>query len=521
VNVLVVMRTPGHARNFESALRLMAERGHRVHVALETESRRAPTQWSALERLAAECPGITYGPAPRREDRWASMARPLRLSLDYLSYFHPRYEDAREFRATRARHVPVAIQRVAALPLVRTRRGRALLGAVLGRLERALPTDPAIDAWLGECCPDLVLVTPLTELGTPQADYLRSARRLGVRAGICVYSWDNLTTGGRIRDVPEVVTVWNEYQREEAVELHGLPSARVVTTGAQAWDHWFERAPSRDRDAFCAEVGLRSDRPFVLFVGSSPYVRREVDYLTEWMARLRERGGALRDAGILIRPHPQGAERWDGLDLSALENVAVWPVGGADPIAPEAKADYFDSIHHCAAVVGVNTTAFIESAVVGRPVLSWLAPGFRDAQEGMLHFRYLLESEGGPLTVTSSFEEHADQLAAALRREFDAERDRAWVQGFVRPHGLDESATPRLVAAIEAAAVGPVPARAPDGAGTLALRAALTPVAAGWSLWADPRRGVKRLRRRVRRLRSWRRRTVSRAAERVLAGGRR
>ncbi|MGI8441117.1 MAG: hypothetical protein ACR2NV_13155 [Thermoleophilaceae bacterium] len=515
MNVLLVMRTPGHARNFESTLRLMAERGHRVHVGLEAQSR-APSQWSALERLSAEHPEITYGSAPRRRDLWAAMARDLRLSLDFLSYFHPRYEDARGFREWTARHAPAAIRRLAGWPLLRTRRGRAGLAAALGRLERAVPTDPEIDAFLTERRPDLLLVTPVTEFGTPQSDYLRGARRLGIRTGICIYSWDNLTTGGRIRDVPDLVTVWNGYQHEEAVELHGIPEARIVATGAQAWDHWFAWTPSRERQAFCEEVGLRADRPVVLFVGSSPYVRDEVGYVTEWIARLRERGGALGEAGILIRPHPQGADRWAGFALSAVENVAVWPAGGADPIGPQAKVDYFDSIHHCAAVVGVNTTAFVESAVVGRPVLSWLAPGFRDSQEGMLHFRYLLESEGGPLTVTPSFEEHADQLARALGGEFDAERNRAFVRRFVRPHGLEEPATPRLVSAIEGAGAGPAPAPRSDSAETRALRTVVAPVAAGWSLWADRARTVKRVRRRVRRTRRWQRRTVSRAAERVM-----
>jgi hypothetical protein len=521
VNVLLVMRTPGHARNFESTLRLMAERGHRVHVGLETESRRAPSQWSALERLSTEHPELTYGPAPRRRDSWAAMARNLRLSLDFLAYFHPRYDDARGFRDWIGRHAPAGIRRVADWPLLRTRRGRAGLAVALGRIERVVPTDPDIDAFLAERRPDLLLVTPVTEFGTPQSDYLRGARRLGIRAGICVFSWDNLTTGGRIRDVPELVTVWNGYQRDEAVELHGLPEARIVVTGAQAWDHWFAWAPSRDRPAFCAEVGLRADRPIVLFVGSSPYVHDEVGYVTEWIARLRGRGGVLGEAGILIRPHPQGAERWEDFALSAAENVTVWPAGGADPIGFQAKVDYFDSIYHCAAVVGVNTSAFVESAVVGRPVLSWLAPGFRDSQEGMLHFRYLLESEGGPLTVTSSFEEHADQLARALEGEFDAERNRAFVRRFVRPHGLEEPATPRLVAAIEGAASGPPPVPVPSSAGTRALRAALGPVAVAWRLWDERARTAKRVRRRVRRARRWQRRAVSRTAGAVLDARRR
>ena len=33
-----------------------------------------------------------------------------------------------------------------------------------------------------------------------------------------------------------------------------------------------------------------------------------------------------------------------------------------------ARADYFDSIYHCDGVVGVNTSAMVESGIIGRPV---------------------------------------------------------------------------------------------------------------------------------------------------------
>ncbi len=56
--------------------------------------------------------------------------------------------------------------------------------------------------------------------------------------------------------LPDRVLVWNPMQRQEAVELHGLPADRVVVTGAQCYDQWFGRQPSRSREDFCARVGL-------------------------------------------------------------------------------------------------------------------------------------------------------------------------------------------------------------------------------------------------------------------------
>ena len=128
----------------------------------------------------------------------------------------------------------------------------------------------------------------------------------------------------------------------------------------------------------------------------------------------------------------------------------------------QARADYFDSIHYSAAVMGINTSALIESAIVGRPVFTLLAPEFRDTQEGTLHFHHLLRVNGGLLRVAHNFEEHAAQLLEAVSaddtwQQREAAHNRRFLEGFVRPHGLDEPVTPRLVDEIEKLAARPAP----------------------------------------------------------------
>ena len=61
---------------------------------------------------------------------------------------------------------------------------RRALASMLALAERMIPTSAAIDAFLAQQSPDLVLVTPLIELGSQQVDYVKSARRLGVRSAL-------------------------------------------------------------------------------------------------------------------------------------------------------------------------------------------------------------------------------------------------------------------------------------------------------------------------------------------------
>src|SRR6185503_20770319 len=71
-------------------------------------------------------------------------------------------------------------------------------------------------------------------------------------------------------------------------------------------------------------------------------------------------------------------------------------------------------------------------------------------------FRHLRNVNGGLLHVASTFAEHVSQLEAAVcNPKAAAERCRRFVDAFVRPHGIDEPAAPRLVAALEQAVSRP------------------------------------------------------------------
>src|SRR5205823_4641606 len=169
--------------------------------------------------------------------------------------------DATKLRARAERKAPSAGRRLGRAARTLGPTGVAAARRAVQAVERCLPPAPAADRFLAEIDPDVVLVTPLIELGSTQADWLRAAKRRGLRTGFPVFSWDNLTNKGLLRDVPDLVLVWNDLQAAEARELHGVPADRIRLTGAPAFDHWFDWGPSRERDESCAEAGPPPDRP--------------------------------------------------------------------------------------------------------------------------------------------------------------------------------------------------------------------------------------------------------------------
>jgi hypothetical protein len=467
MRILFAVTHLGFLRNFESTLALIAERGHTVHLVSDRKAQPGVVTdgLPIVERLQARFPGafsLETIPAAKRDPAHA-VSTVVRETLNYWRYLSPPFDDAPALRARGREQAPAALVAMSDLPVLRSRAGVHALTAVFRALERAIPVRPEIDALFDRLVPDVLLVTPLLYFGSRQVDYVRAARRRGIGSVLGVGSWDHLTTKGLIHELPDRIVVWNELQRAEAVALHGAAADQVVVTGAQAYDHWFRTQPSTTREAFCARVGLPAQRPYLLYLCSSPFIApQEVDVVRRWMAAIRSSSDpVLRSAGLLVRPHPQNAGQWADVDVSGYGDAVIWPRGGANPIGPDARSEYYDSMFHAHAVVGVNTSAMIESGIVGRLVFSFHVPELKSTQEGTLHFRHL--RDGGLLTLAGHLDDHVAQLARSfVSADADRARVREFIRLFVRPHGLDQPATPRVVDAIEAQAERrPAPRRLP------------------------------------------------------------
>jgi hypothetical protein len=442
----------GNYRNFESVIRDLAARGHRVH--LLADDRESLGGQALVERLADEYPTITWGRTPSpAEEPWFRTAQKLRFALDYVRFLDPRYADAEKLRLRNIARTPRIVR------WMTSGIGSAIIGprataTALKAIERLMPRSAAIEAVMQEFAPDVVLLTSLTFSRSFAMDQVKAARGLGVPTAACIQSWDHLSSKALMHIQPDATIVWNDIQKREAIEMHGIPAERVVVTGAQCYDQWFGAQPGRARAAFCEGVGLDPSRPFVAYVCSamSPLPDPiEPLFVKDWIAALRASDDpVLRNAGVLVRPHPERAREWEGVSLAGLDNVVV---NGRNPIDADAKADYFDALYHSSAVVGLCTTVFLEAAIIGRPVLTLQLPAYRLHQDGMLHFRYLLTVEGGLLHTAPDLRSHVAQLAAAIANgDMREDRNRRFLTAFVRPYGLDAAATSRFADAVEAVA---------------------------------------------------------------------
>ena len=464
-----------YLRIFESTIRELLERGHEVEIGYVLPDSNTP---AVLERLSTAYSGCRSLPLAGRRDFWKPLLLLLRHSIDYLRYLDPQYARAPKLARRARNNLPLgfsAVLRAAAAVHPWSWRGVA---KVLRTIERLIPPDSRITAALTASAPDLVAVSPLVDPSSDEVEYLKAAQALGYPTVYCVASWDNLTNKGLVQVEADRVTVWNEFMRREAIEMHGVTADRVLVTGAPLFDQWFTLLPTRTREQFFAQVGLPLRRINLLYLCSSGFIAQdEVAFVHRWLAALRaEAPGALREAGVLIRPHPANAAQWQSITFPPDSAAVVWPRFGAHPMDDATRSDYFESMYHSDLVIGLNTSGMIEAGIVGKPVFTVLDPVFADTQGGTLHFHYLVDQ--GLLSVASDLSQHFEQMTAELQSGDLGRASRmGFLEAFVRPHGLTRPCTPLLAAAIEATASVPGQRAVSPSLPRRMLRLALAPIA--------------------------------------------
>src|SRR5512132_1708752 len=180
MKVLFSLGSFGFLRNFEPAVRLLAQHGHDIHLVADRKDNVGGIK--TLELLERDYPErIRHSYARLGKDAfWHPLGTQLRLTLDYWRYLDSRYDDSPSLRARGASQAPALASRLAAAPVLGSQAGLAVMRTVVRALERSVPVNDVATAFLHKEQPDVLLVTPLLYFGSPQVEYVRAARALGI-----------------------------------------------------------------------------------------------------------------------------------------------------------------------------------------------------------------------------------------------------------------------------------------------------------------------------------------------------
>ncbi len=425
----------GMFRFFDNAIRHLAQDGHAVTLSIVKIEKEGIRTDAALAACMADVEMTVYPEILRRRGLWRHLLAFSRGIVGYHFASQPAHPWAAISNTKRIyASIPYPwrfwVRKVGLIRrLVLTERFLRWMQFI----ERSAPPSQPILRLLENEQPAVVVAAPFIYLDSVELEYVKAAQALGIPTAVGVTSWDHLTTKDTFHLMPDLILVWNKWLYEDALKLHHVPEDCLFIAGAPVYDSWFDLKPSQDRVTFCNMLGLDPTRPYLTYLCSSTTISADENVFVEELLAELGRDEVTRDIQLVIRPHPLNAKIWRNF---VAPNAAVYPTQGTIPEVNEARQQYFDTLYHGIGAFGINTTGFLDAAVVGKPCLTLLTDRYEETQIKRGHFHYLLD--GNFIEVAHSFAELLTLLKAlqagqdpraALRRQF--------LQDFLRPHGLE------------------------------------------------------------------------------------
>jgi hypothetical protein len=326
-------------------------------------------------------------------------------------------------------------------PIVRRLLKSDTLLRALRSLRKKEPKNSELSLWLQSTKADAIVFCPYIFQHLGQSEFVSHAARTGTATIAQVASWDNLTTKRTFHKIPDRVLVWNEKLKREAIEIHGVPQERLRVVGAPVFDFWFETGPNKSKAQWNGKIGLPEGGSYVLYLCSSKNICKDESASID--ALITAYRSLDKNTFFVIRPHPTN----HGVCLRTKENIVIYPPKGAANSSQDSLHDFRLSVKYASAVVGVNTSAIIEAAILQKTcvLLHGEIAGDSAAQFG--HVQHLMSL--GSVCLAEDFTDAAKAIRFALHKEKTA--CDTWFENvvkFVRPNGIDTSASQVVVDAI-------------------------------------------------------------------------
>ena len=132
-----------------------------------------------------------------------------------------------------------------------------------------------------------------------------AAKSLGIPTATFIFSWDNLTSKGRIAAPFDHYLVWSDLMRRELLRYYPDVSAdRVHLVGAPQFDPYADDDLLWSREEFCRRIGADPSRPLICYSGGDAGTCPEdPEHLRSLVEQIRS-GRISGRPQVILRPSP-------------------------------------------------------------------------------------------------------------------------------------------------------------------------------------------------------------------------
>ena len=275
-----------------------------------------------------------------------------------------------------------------------SRPGLELLSKMERKVSRALQTTNQYEELYKKLKPSLVFNG--SHIHSPRAmQAVQAAQWLGIPTATFIFSWDNLTSQGRIMPPYDYYLVWSEGIAKQLLEIYkNVRPEQVFVTGTPQFDFHVNPKFYLSREEFCARVGADPARPIILYsTGMANHMEGE-EIVLENIAKMIRSMYDLGRPQLLVRLYAKdrNPERFDAMRRrcpDVLFPETLWETNFQTP-KPEDSYLLVNTLRHSALGINVASTVSLELAMFDKPVInvSYLAAGLKVLFDYRRYYEY-------------------------------------------------------------------------------------------------------------------------------------
>jgi hypothetical protein len=253
---------------------------------------------------------------------------------------------------------------------------------------------------------------------------VQAAQWMGIPTATFIFSWDNLTSQGRIVPPYDHYLVWNASLRDQLLDIyHFIRPEQVVVTGTPQFDYHFRREFFWSREEFCRHVHADPARPIVLYTTGMANPMFGEPRIVEGIADIIRRMPGPRQPQLLVRVYPKDQTgRFD--ELKQRRPDILFPPVPWEPawLTPKHEDLYLltNTLRHADVGVNAASTVSLELCMFGKPVINigYNPPGMNiwpwDYGRFYTFEHYKPVADSGAVAIAWSESEMAGLLSEAL-----------------------------------------------------------------------------------------------------------
>jgi hypothetical protein len=154
-----------------------------------------------------------------------------------------------------------------------------------------------------------------------------AAKQLGIPTATFVFSWDNLSTKGRIAAPFDHFLVWSDHMKRELRRFYpDVSEERAHVVGAPQFDCYANKELLWSRAQFCRRIGADANRPLICFSGGDAGVSKGDHLHVRVLMELIRSGQVHGRPQVLLRPAPSDeGTRYDSVRADFPELIYAPP----------------------------------------------------------------------------------------------------------------------------------------------------------------------------------------------------